>query len=158
MRCSFAGHSKSTRKKPGDSSSWHINVLKALSSRQSKLALALIRLILPEMLPELAAEALHFLSRRDLDIACAVSKWLDALIAQCCAVYPLRSVYKVHLLQSRSSSQFLVYYEKDDALPQQSFGHMDEAVHFAGSVFRNSFVKYFQVTCSNQRLIHASRL
>ncbi|KAH7704307.1 hypothetical protein AAVH_28497, partial [Aphelenchoides avenae] len=34
---------------------------------------------------------LHFLSRRDLDKASGVSKWLDRMIAQCCELYPLRS-------------------------------------------------------------------
>lgn len=40
----------------------------------------------------------HFYSRRDLDKACAVSKWLDALIAQCCDVFTLRPVFEVKLL------------------------------------------------------------
>ncbi|KAH7707726.1 hypothetical protein AAVH_25028 [Aphelenchoides avenae] len=41
------------------------------------------------MLPDVAAEMVHFLSRRDLDKASGVSKWLDRMIAQC-EVYPLR--------------------------------------------------------------------
>ncbi|KAH7713680.1 hypothetical protein AAVH_18958 [Aphelenchoides avenae] len=50
------------------------------------------------MLPDIAAEVLRFLSRRDLDKACGVSKWLKAMIAQCCEVYPLRLVQRVELL------------------------------------------------------------
>lgn len=33
------------------------------------------------MLPEIAADVLLFLTRRDLDNACGISKWFDALVA-----------------------------------------------------------------------------
>ncbi|KAH7721797.1 hypothetical protein AAVH_10644 [Aphelenchoides avenae] len=52
------------------------------------------------MLPDVAAEALYFMTRRDLDKACGVSKWLDAIIAHCFEVYPLRRVRSVELFPS----------------------------------------------------------
>lgn len=46
------------------------------------------------MQPDIAAEVLRFLSRRDLDKACTFRK-LDALISQTCNMCPLRSVLSV---------------------------------------------------------------
>jgi hypothetical protein len=59
-----------------------INGKKAVSSWQSTLESCTGSSISIIMLTEIAAEALHFLSRRDLDETSAVSKWLDATIAQ----------------------------------------------------------------------------
>lgn len=104
------------------------------------------------MLPEIAAEALHFLTRRDLDKACGVSKWLDALIAQCCAVYPLRPVHKVAVLPCRDSFTLKVW-EKHDSVTVYSFSNMYEAVQRAASFLRHSHVEEFAVSARRQRNI-----
>jgi hypothetical protein len=88
------------------------------------------------MLPEIAAEVLHLLSRRDLDKACAVSKWLDALIAQFCDVYPLRSVDKVQLYPRENDFIEVNFREIEEKT--YSFSSVDEAVHIAGSFLRRS--------------------
>lgn len=91
------------------------------------------------MLPEVAAEALRFLSRRDLDRASAVSKWLDALIAQCFELYPLRPMHKIEVRPINDVALKVVIQRlPPPATPSaatwgahHSFGSMDEAVHFA---------------------------
>ncbi|KAH7703381.1 hypothetical protein AAVH_29447, partial [Aphelenchoides avenae] len=94
------------------------------------------------MLPEIAAEALCFLSRRDLDRACAVSKWLDALIAQCCSVYPLRQVFEVEMRPCRKEFRVTFGgYETKDSMKCHTFVWLNEAVDFTGSTLRNSYVK-----------------
>lgn len=66
------------------------------------------------MLPEITAEAVRFLSRRDLIRACGVSQWLDAMIAQCCDVFPLRPVHRVALLPSRNKFKLKVTVNEDE--------------------------------------------
>lgn len=102
-------------------------VLPLASSCPSKL----VRIFLG-MLPEIAAETLHFLSRRDLDEACGVSKWLDTLIAQTCEMYPLRAVLFVRL--DWCGKEFKLYvstFGGKYASTRHSFASMDEAVRFS---------------------------
>lgn len=96
------------------------------------------------MLPDIVAEVLHFLSRRDLDKASAASKLLDGIIAQCCEVYPLRTVHIVALYQIDYLDDFTTYVRFNGGLPT-SFGSMDEAARFAGSILRHSFVAELEV-------------
>lgn len=81
------------------------------------------------MLSEIACEVLRFLSRRDLDRACAVSKWLDAMIAQSCGVFPLRPVHTVELHRYFDYFHLNVGIAKFvmDAIPDihHSFGRVD---------------------------------
>lgn len=104
------------------------------------------------MLPDIVAEVLHFVSRRDLDKACGVSKWLDAIIAQCCAVYPFRPVRSVSLHSRRSdiqSSRHFVFVETNGGLQtNQTFCSMDEAALFVGCVLRNLFVEILEISCN----------
>lgn len=98
------------------------------------------------MLPEIAAEALHFLSRRDIDRASAVSKWLDAMIVKCCEVFPLRPVASVALYQSLEDFVLEVRGANDgDSETSHSFRSMDEAAHFVGCIVRNSYVEQIRV-------------
>jgi hypothetical protein len=102
------------------------------------------------MLPEIAAEVLHFLSRRDLDKACGVSKWLDALIPQCFEVYPLRPVLSVHLLPMwKDFPPTVLIWEMASSWTDRWFGSMDKAVKFAVSVLRRSYVQHLRVTSSD---------
>lgn len=110
------------------------------------------------MLPDLAAEALQFLTRRDLDKACAVSKWLDSLLAQCCGVYPLRPVFRIEL-RSRSSGdsnkrrfgtylpQRPVIFIYEEGKPGMSYPCIstDDVVCHGSSVLRHSYVDTLQV-------------
>lgn len=95
------------------------------------------------MLPEIAADVLHFMSRCDLDKACGVSKWLDAMIVQCCEVYPLRRVAKIALYESRNDFTPTISFWKDDddTVTRHSFSNMDEAACFAGAILRSSYVE-----------------
>lgn len=87
------------------------------------------------MLSEIAAEVLHFLSRRDLDKASGVSKWLDAMIGKCCEIYPLRPVAKVSLYPCWDDSRLAVTIDEDgNSETFHSFGSMNEAIRFAGLV------------------------
>ncbi|KAH7700977.1 hypothetical protein AAVH_31898, partial [Aphelenchoides avenae] len=91
------------------------------------------------MLAEITAEALHFLTRRDLDKLCVFSKQFNALIDLYCDVYALRSVFKVELLPSISDLKLTVLVEeKRDSGTYRTFGGMDEVVYFIGSVLRHS--------------------
>ncbi|KAH7710491.1 hypothetical protein AAVH_22229 [Aphelenchoides avenae] len=97
------------------------------------------------MLYEVAAEVLLFLTRRDLDRVCAISKWLDALIAQSCNVFPLRPVRAVSLFPRWNRFMLLVSNKTDGrrSKTHHSFSSMYEAVHLAGSILRHSFVERF---------------
>lgn len=98
------------------------------------------------MLSDIAAEVLHFLTRRDLDKAAGVSKWLDALIAQCCEVYPLRPVHKMELY--RRGEYFMPTVCVNVEGPSgtsHSFSTMTEAAHFAGYILRKSRVVHLVV-------------
>lgn len=98
------------------------------------------------MLPEIAAEALHFLPRRDLDKACAVSVWLDAMISQCCSVYPLRPVRKVALYPLGDDLKLNVSsFDEVHSEISNSFSSLDEAAHHTGCILRHSFVEDFDV-------------
>lgn len=103
------------------------------------------------MLPDIASEALLFLTRRDLDKACAISKWLDAMIARCCGVYPFRTVERVWLIQSSSDYTLRVWIENYGDSTDNPFRTMDEAVHLAGPILRQSYVKYFEVNFRKSR-------
>ncbi|KAH7700256.1 hypothetical protein AAVH_32624, partial [Aphelenchoides avenae] len=93
------------------------------------------------MLSEIAADVLHFLTRRDLDKACGVSKWLDALMAQCCEVYPLRRVAKISLHQRGNDFAPTVVITKDDgAVTNHSFSSMDEAARFTAFALCHSYL------------------
>lgn len=101
------------------------------------------------MLPEIAAEAMHFLSRRDLNETWGVSKWLDSLIAQTCDVYPLRPVLFARL--DWCGNEFKLYISTFGwkyASTRQSYASMDEAVRFLGHIFRHSFVERLEVNFS----------
>lgn len=98
------------------------------------------------MLSEIAADVLHFLARRDLDKACGISKWLDALISQCCEVYPLRRVPSVLLYRCYDLTPTIVIKKDDAALIDHSFGSMEEAAHFAASILRSSYVEVLEVS------------
>lgn len=97
------------------------------------------------MLPVIAAEALHFLSRRDLDKACAVSKYIDAMIAKCFDVYPLRPVASILLWWDELMPKFPID-DNEFPRPERSFSSMDDAAHFVGSVLHHSYVERLQVT------------
>lgn len=124
------------------------NVIKAFPSRRTKLA-SFALAVDSRMLPEIAAEALHFLSRRDLDKASAVSRWFDAMIAKCCDEYPLRPVFEVALDNYENNLTLSVRTEKDHAGTDHSFGSMDEAAHFVGSILRHSYVQELKVAFSD---------
>lgn len=98
------------------------------------------------MLPEIAAEVLLFLNRRDLDKACGVSKWLDLTIVNSCDVYPLRPVARVELSPPCDIMDATVIVAE---LPFVDMGYefssMDEAVSFAASIIRHSYVESLQV-------------
>jgi hypothetical protein len=101
------------------------------------------------MVPETAAEVLHFLTRRDLDKACCASKWLDVLIAQCCKAYPLRPVRRVVLLPSENDfTPGVVIDEEGHPATDHQFDSVNEAVHFACATLRNSYVENLEVTLS----------
>lgn len=106
----------------------------------------LFRLSLLKMVPEIAAEALRFLTRRELDKASAVSKWLDAMIAHCCKVYPLRPVFGIVLRPCGNDSTPAVAIETDVLSSSHSFGSMDEAIYFVCSLLRQSLVEMLEVT------------
>lgn len=106
---------------------------------------ALIRRNLPTMLAEIVAGALHFLTRRDLDKASAVSKWLDALIAQCCDVDPLRPVASVTLRRRRNDFTLFVV-AKTISRTHHSFKSVDESVRITASTLRRSYVELLEVT------------
>ncbi|KAH7707727.1 hypothetical protein AAVH_25029 [Aphelenchoides avenae] len=103
------------------------------------------------MLTEIAAEVLRFLTRRDLDKTCAISKWLDAMISQCCELHPLRPVHEVSLYPDGDGSALNVGIEKDDSgdsgigRTTDIFSSMDEAVHFVASLLRHSYVEYLML-------------
>lgn len=101
------------------------------------------------MLPDVAADVLHFLSRRDLDKACGLSKWLDAMIAKCCEQYPLRPVHRVALSRREASTLNVGINADGQSITDRSFSSLEEAARFTGTILRHSFVKYFQVTCSH---------
>lgn len=91
----------------------------------------------PIMLPEIASEALRFLSRRELDRISAVSKWLEALIAQCCRAYPLRPVFQVALRPwQKDFTLNFGGYGMNEPTQRHTFACLNEAVHFAGSTVR----------------------
>lgn len=101
------------------------------------------------MLPDIAAEVLSFQTRRDLDKASGVSKWLDAMIAQCFEVFPLRPVAEVALNKGVGNFTLKVRTENDDSGTHSfvhSFCSMDEAVQFAASRIRNSYVELLHVS------------
>lgn len=98
------------------------------------------------MLAEIAAEALHFLTRRDLDKLCVVNKQFNGLIDLYCDVDALRSVFKVELLPSISDVKLTVLIEeKRDSGTYHTFGGMDEVVYFIGSILRHSNVERLEV-------------
>lgn len=99
----------------------------------------MILLSLYRMLVEVAAEVLLFLGRRDLDKVRAVSKWLDALIAQSCEVYPLRLVLRI-VLNKCGDDFTLEFWIADGRNADHTFGSMDEAARFTSSVLRHSDV------------------
>ncbi|KAH7710492.1 hypothetical protein AAVH_22230 [Aphelenchoides avenae] len=95
------------------------------------------------MLAEIAAEVVQFLSRRDLDKACAVSKWLDALISHYCETCPLRRVFEVKLLPLGMYDFMPTVFIDANQNPDifDSFNSLDEAVHSTGSILRHSYVE-----------------
>lgn len=99
------------------------------------------------MLSEIAIEVLHFLARRDLDKASGVNKWLDALIANYCEGYPLRVVHRVYMSRYKKGVSVTVMEDLFSGTDYSfSTGSMCEALHFAGTVLRHSYVKHgFQV-------------
>lgn len=104
------------------------------------------------MLADIAAEALHFLTRWELDKACALSKWLDALIAERFDVYPLRPVALVNLYPRESGYELdLRIQDGTDLHRYQSFTSVDEAVRFTGSILRHSYVDRFWVIHNDSR-------
>lgn len=106
----------------------------------------MLRLNLLEMLAEIAAEALHFLTRRDLDKLCVVNKQFNGLIDLYCDVDALRSVFKVELLPSISDVKLTVLIEeKRDSGTYHTFGGMDEVVYFIGSILRHSNVERLEL-------------
>lgn len=98
------------------------------------------------MLPDVAAEALRFLTRRELDNACGASKWLDAMIARSCDVFSLRSVRKVALYPCWNGFTLKVWTDNDDSGRDHSFKSLDDAAGFAVLVLRRSYVGDLQVT------------
>lgn len=107
------------------------------------------------MLSDIAAEVLHFLTRRDLDKACAVSKWLDAMIAQCCDGVPLRPVYSVRLFSCWDGFGLKVCVGSHlDSWIDQWFCSLDDALRFAGAILRHSHIKVLHV--SLERLLCGS--
>lgn len=118
-----------------------------LPSRRFKLSYVRgLVVILLGMLPEIAAEALHFLSRRDLDKTCAVNKWLDALIAHCCDVLPLRLVARVTLYPRGRRHVVMIEEHLGTVSDNCSFRGRDEDMHFCGSVLHHSYVDFLQVS------------
>lgn len=98
------------------------------------------------MLPEIAVEALHFLSRRDLDKACAVSKSIDAITAKYFDVFPLRPVASISLRLWYESMPEVSIVDDEFPLPERLLSSLEEAVHFVGSVLRHSYVESLEVT------------
>lgn len=95
------------------------------------------------MLSEIAIEVLHFLARRDLDKASGVNKWLDALIANYCEGYPLRVVHRVYMSRYKKGVSVTVMEDLFSGTDYSfSTGSMCEALHFAGTVLRHSYVKH----------------
>ncbi|KAH7695109.1 hypothetical protein AAVH_37837, partial [Aphelenchoides avenae] len=92
------------------------------------------------MLAEIVAEALHFLTRRDLDKVSAVSKRLDALIAKCCGAYPLRPVVYITLCRRRNDFMLYVGAQTISLTRHQSFKSVDESVRVTASTLRQSYV------------------
>lgn len=98
------------------------------------------------MLPKNVAEALQFLTRRHLDKASAVSRWLDAMITRYCDVYPLRQVATVELhYQCVNDFTLKVWTTEDESPLALSFGSMDEAASFGGAILRHSYVDDLEV-------------
>lgn len=98
------------------------------------------------MLPNVATEVLHFLSRRDLDKARGVSKQLDALIDHYCKMYPFCPVHKVALYK-RVHDLTLKLWITDDVVSRMchELSCMNEALPFCGSILRHSYVANLQV-------------
>lgn len=123
------------------------NDIKASFSCQSKLPNCAGPSKILGMLADIAAEALHILTRRNLDKACVVNKQFNGLIDLYSEVYPLRSVFKVELLPSVSDFKLTVLIEeKRDSGTYHTFGGMDEAVHYTASILRHSDVEHLEVT------------
>ncbi|KAH7715097.1 hypothetical protein AAVH_17525 [Aphelenchoides avenae] len=98
------------------------------------------------MLPDIAVDVLHFLTRRDLDTACIVSKQFNRVIAQRGDAYPLRSVRSVKLHSRVNDCIRIVFIVNcGNTGIDQSFASIYEAAAFAASIFRHSYVKSLQV-------------
>lgn len=83
-----------------------------MPSRQFKLASDAGSTESTQHAPEIAAEALHFLSRRNLGKICVVNKQLNGLIDLYGDVYTHRSAYRVGLLPSVSNFKLFVFIEE----------------------------------------------
>lgn len=132
--------------------SWIIKLLMTTAIKRCLLCspsyhLGRILLNLPEMLAEVVVDVLHFLTRRDLDQACFVSKRFNALIAQCFDVFPLRPVREVELYKDGNRFRVRIRSGAEELFTRigRSSNSLDKTTHLAASLLRQSYVDTLRV-------------